>query len=143
VSDKRVMSEMFRQDDYPPADQYPLPRPDPRHLMSTARSALEDLRKRRESNDQAAALIHAAQVDPGGQLTRDAGIYDIAKHAGHSFVPERGGRESGLAAFNAMAGAAGPSQYSTVDPVRFSQMLESRPESPNAVWAFDDRFRGM
>jgi hypothetical protein len=125
----RRMSEMFRQDQYPPADQYPLPRLDPRLYGVLAK--------------QRATETARAAKEP---LVRDSGVLDLGRRPFQYGKPESYIQQSPeeLDAIrdthDQMLARMGRGQ---IDPERFSDMLTRRPESPNAVWLFDDRFRGM
>jgi hypothetical protein len=118
MSDKR-MGALFDQSRYAP-----LPQSDPREDMRR----LDRLRM---------------EIYPEEKLAREAGIDDIGRYP--VYGPPNPELHPGTDA--GMERAQGLTRYPVINrmvsPERFHDALTRMPESPNAVWSFDDRFRGM
>jgi hypothetical protein len=119
MSDKR-MGEVFAQDKYP----------QPLQKRGRLADTYDDLAK-----------LYAERVDPTGQISGDAGLRDIGKwqygppKPYFKLAPWQQEHASDMRAFQGMA--------NMINPERFNAAQQSWPESPNAIWSFDDRFRGM
>jgi hypothetical protein len=98
-------------------------------------------------------LPRLRDADPSGQIGRDAGIEDIRSRYGPNVLPgysgtaaaaERAARKPehpGAPYYWDMVATTGVGAMA--NPERFHDAQMRMPESPNAVWMFDDRFRGM
>jgi hypothetical protein len=87
------------------------------------------------------------------ELARDAGVEDIRSnygpnvlrgYSGTKAAAERAARKPdhpGAPYYWDMVATTGVGAMAT--PERFHDVQTGWPESPNAVWMFDDRFRGM
>jgi hypothetical protein len=127
MTDKR-MGEVFAQ------DRIPLPRYDPRR-SGDAQQRLEELQ---------AGLLQGSRY-PQGQLSVDAGVGDIGNRPFQYGKPESYIQPSPeelhaiRAEHDRWTSQVG---RGLINPERFRAAQQGWPESPNAVWSFDDRFRG-
>jgi hypothetical protein len=124
MSDKR-MGEVFAQ------DQVPLPRYDPRLGAHADRRIFHAINPDRIYDYSTLELARKAGLD-------DVGKYPMYGPANPGDYPEYGTnieRDQGFQRF--------PVINRMVNPEQFRDMLSRKQESPNAVWSFEDRFRGM